>query len=197
MNALRRLTLLVSLASAAVAEVQARASKPAAPKAPESARVGDEAPAIDGSGPDGNGVSREHLRGKVVLLVFWTLDPATKSRMPLEPLRELRRAFRADERFLILTVCLPNGVDESDAWLDFVARQGKVDYGGGEVLFQNDPSWWNVFDFGVEEPTTARRYGVEETPAYFLIGDDGRLDAVRIPRERLRATVEASLRHAR
>lgn len=191
------MALLLWLASAAVAEVQAQAPKPAAPKAPGPARAGDEAPAIDGSGPDGNGVSREHLRGKVVLLVFWTFDPATKSGMPLKPLRELRQAFRADERFLILTVCLPNGVDESDAWLDFVARQGKVDYGDGETLFQNDPRWWNVFDFGVEEPTTARRYGVEETPAYFLIGDDGRLAAAHIPREQLRATVEAALRHAR
>lgn len=189
--------LLVLSSVAGAAEDGAPVPDRAASAAVEPAKVGETAPPIVAVNPDGNAVLGSHLKGKVVLLAFWTLDSEKGTGMPLETLRGPRSEFRADERFLILTVCVPDDeTDGTDDWIDFVHRRGKVDYGDGAISFQNDPRQWNAFQMDADEPTTAQRYGVADLPAYFLIGDDGRLVAARIPPADVPETVRGLLRPA-
>jgi hypothetical protein len=151
-------------------------------------KVGDSAPEIAAMNPDGNNVQTAHLKGQVVLLAFWAFDPESKSGMPLDSLRELRREFADDKRFLIITVCV-NDSDDWEAWGEFLVGQGQVEYEGYRGRFIDDPKWWNTVQADVEEPTTAQRYGADGTPAYFLFDGAGRLAAVSIPPAGLKETV--------
>jgi hypothetical protein len=146
----------------------------------EGPMVGDPAPEIAAMNPDGNYVQADHLKGRVVLLAFWAFDPKSKSGMPLDALRELRREFADDKRFLILTVCA-NDSDDWEAWGEHLIGQGRVEYDGYGGRFIDDPKWWNTVQADVEEPTMARRYGAADTPTYFLVDGEGRLAGVRLP----------------
>jgi hypothetical protein len=154
------------------------------PHGEDGPKVGEAFPqivAVDAAG-DSYPMRQENLKGKVVLLAFWTLDSKSMSGMPLERLGRLSREFAGDERCHIITVCV-NGMDDWDAWTDFWLRHAR---GEGKAPRFGGFHWWVMMQSDAEEPTTARKYGVVDTPAYYPVGVDGRLAAVRIPPEELR-----------
>jgi hypothetical protein len=155
---------------------------------PEVGEALPEVVAVDGAG-DSYPMRREDLKGKVVLLTFWSLDPKSMTGMPLERLEELSREFADDQRFHIITVCV-NGMDDWDAWGKFCLRHARGEH---KVPRFEGFHWWVMMQSDADEPTTARRYGVADTPAYFLVDADGRLAAVRISPEELRGTISRLL----
>lgn len=185
----RLLSVVVAVMSVVFAGPPARGGPPHGDDGPKVGGVFPSIVAVDAAG-DSYPMRQEDLKGEVVLLTFWTLDPKSLSGMPLERLGRLSREFADDKRFHIITVCV-NGMDDWDAWGDFwlqhVRGERKVPRFGGF-------HWWIMMQSDAEGPTTARRYGVVDTPAYYLIGTDGRLAAVRIPPEGLREAISRLLK---
>ena len=165
----------------------------------EGIEVGLPAPPLPAHGPDGNFVPEATLRGKYVLLAFWsvgTKDPVAERQYAR--LREVRREFAGQEKLLIISLCINAQSEEGayEAWGEFVMRQGVVDYGDGKRRFIDDSRWWQCFDIGGFALPSAPRYGVGRKPEAFLIGPDGRFVAVRIPPEELRRAVVKALGRA-
>src|SRR5262245_39539475 len=160
---------------------------------PGGVAVGRAAPPVIALFPSGDAVLPEQQTGKVVLLVFWSLQDAARAQL-FERLRAVRKEFARDDRLRIISVCTDSDGDSWETWGRFLLDQGAVDFGDGPRRFMDDDRWWNVFqNHGVAEPSS-RRYGVTTGPAAFLIGPDGRLLAVRIPAGEIRERVAAVLK---
>lgn len=169
--------------------VRSAATEP--PRGWDGPKVGEAFPdivAVDAAG-DAYSMGREDLKGKVVLLTFWTLDPESLSGMPKERLGRLSREFADDERFQIITVCV-NALEEPAAFGEFWRQRNQ----GGTEPRIGGSHWWVMAQSDAEEPTTAQRYGVVDTPAYYLIDRDGRLAGVRIAPDELRETIARLLK---
>jgi hypothetical protein len=152
---------------------------------------GTPAPPINAIGPDGNAFFPEHIKGKMMLLVFWSLhEPASIRQFGV--LENLRREF-AGQPLQIISLCTD---DDWDAWQRVMLDQGSLDFGQGPKPFNSDPQWWQLIQ-APRAPNTAAAYGVTKTPAAFLIGLDGRLGAVQIPSEKVRDIVNDALRSVR
>lgn len=165
---------------------------PPGPKG-DGVKVGDEAPGIMALHSDGDGVELI-LMGKVVVVAFWELDLETGTGMPIKTLFDLCREFSKEEDFLIITVC---SWTEWDAWMGFLARQGRVDYGDGRFgRFYSNRRWWNSMQLENGGPSTSQQYGVRKTPDFFVIGRDGRLAAAYVPPASLRDAVTKALKMA-
>jgi hypothetical protein len=149
------------------------------------------APPINAVAADGNAFFPEHIKGKVVLLVFWSLhEPASIRQFGV--LENLRKEF-AGRRLQIISLC----VDEDwDAWQRVMRDQGSVDFGQGLKPFDSDQQWWQLIQ-AARAPSTAAAYGATKTPAAFLTGLSGRFVALQIPSEKLREIVNETLRHSR
>jgi hypothetical protein len=161
--------------------------------------VGRPAPPLPAHGPDGNFIEPADLRGKYVLLAFWsagTKGPVAERQFAR--LREVRREFAGQERLLIVSLCADANMEEgaAAAWNEFVIGQGVVDYGDGKRRFIDDSRWWQCMDIAGPALPSAPRYGVGRMPEAFLIGPDGRFVAVRIPPEALRREVAKALGRA-
>ncbi|HEX4590396.1 MAG TPA: redoxin domain-containing protein [Gemmataceae bacterium] len=149
-------------------------------------RIGQPIPTFPALGPDGSPLRLEDIRGKTVLLNFWSLKDAGVQRR-FELLRDLRREFAA-ERFQIVSVCVDG---EWDEWLAFLERQKPLDEKFPMRPLYSDARWWQFFYRPATEgqPTFSGRM----TQDSFLIGPDGKFIAMNVRDDKLRATVEAAL----
>jgi hypothetical protein len=155
---------------------------------PVVAALGAIAPAINALGPDGNAFFPEHVKGKIVLLVFWSLhEPASIRQFGV--LENLRKEF-AGQPIQIISLCID---EDWEPWQRLLNEQGFFDLGDGPKPFNSDHQWWQLIQ-DANAPPTAASYGVSKTPAAFMIGLDGRLGAVGIQSEKLRETVSVALR---
>ncbi|MBK8978195.1 MAG: TlpA family protein disulfide reductase [Planctomycetes bacterium] len=124
-------------------------------------RVGAEAIPFDARTLDGSRVSLESLRGKVVLLDFWSSRVhAGRDTTPL--LKELDHAWR-DRGLAILGVCFD---DDRDVARSAAAASGRT--------------WPQIFDGRGWQNDVALRYAIEQVPDHVLIGRDGRIAAIRV-----------------
>jgi hypothetical protein len=153
--------------------------------------VGALAPPVNALAADGNAFFPEHIKGKVVLLVFWSLqEPASIRQFGV--LENLRKEF-AGQPLQIISLCID---EDWDAWQRVMKDQGPVDFGQGSKPFDSDHQWWQLIQ-SARAPSTAAAYGVTKTPAAFLTGLSGRFVALQIPSEKLREIVSETLRHCR
>jgi hypothetical protein len=149
------------------------------------------APPINAVAADGNAFFPEHTKGKVVLLVFWSLhEPASIRQFGV--LESLRKEFAA-RPLQIISLCID---EDWDAWQRVMSDQGSVDFGQGPKPFDSDHQWWQLIQ-SAGAPSTAAAYGVTKTPAAYLIGFSGRFVALQIPSEKLREIVNETLRSIR
>ena len=156
-------------------------------------RVGQVAPPVLATLPDGNFDVENGWDGKFVLLSFWSMkDPA--SLRQFESLKAIRREFAGNPRLRMLSVCTD---EDWDGWLRFQEGQGKVNYGDarGTFTFFMDHQWWNASQAASPFVSTDA-YEVTRLPAAFLIGPDRRLRALWIPTDRLRDVVARALKGA-
>ena len=143
--------------------------------------LGKPAPAIVATDVDGKPVSLAELKGRIVLVDFWaTWCPPCVASIPA--LSELARKYH-DRGFVILGVnvdAMHEDVQEMKKALPTVRR----------FLVRHRVTWTDLLN-GQGTADVAAAYGVEEIPANFLIGRDGKVVAVEQSGDALeRAVVE-------
>lgn len=128
--------------------------------------VGKLAPEIQGKDVDGDSVSLAGLKGKVVLIDFWaTWCPPCIANVP--DLQALRKKYGKDG-FEILGVNL-------DARREDVGSVEKATPIVKRFLLDARISWPNLMASAGGAGDPAAAFGVEEIPASFLIGRDGKI----------------------
>lgn len=145
--------------------------------------VGKPAPPIAGPDVDGRPVSLANHKGKVVLVDFWaTWCPPCIASIPA--LNALAQKYH-DQGFVILGVnvdAMHEDVKDMKTALPVVRR----------FLIKHGVPWTNLLN-GQEAGDFAKAYGVEEIPASFLIGRDGKIIAVDQSGDELERAVAAAL----
>jgi thiol-disulfide isomerase/thioredoxin len=130
--------------------------------------VGKPAPPVAGTDVDGKPASLADLKGKVVLVDFWaTWCPPCVASIPA--LNALADKYQ-DQGFAILGInvdAMHEDVKDEKAALQVVRR----------FLVKHRVTWLNLLNGqGVSDFATA--YGVEQIPASFLVGRDGKVVAL-------------------
>jgi thiol-disulfide isomerase/thioredoxin len=145
--------------------------------------VGKPAPTIVAMDVDGKPVSLAELKGRVVLVDFWaTWCPPCVASIPA--LNELAGKYH-DRGFVILGVnvdAMHEDVGEMKKALPVVRR----------FLVRHRVTWNNLLN-GQGAADFASAYGVEEIPANFLIGRDGKIVAVEQSGDALERAVAAAV----
>ena len=128
------------------------------------------APTIEGTDVEGKKVSLAGLKGKVVLVDFWaTWCPPCVASIPT--LKRLEATYR-DRGFAILGINL-------DARHEAAGEVGKSLPLVRKFLAEHEAAWTNLLD-AEGAGDFARAYGVEEIPANFLVGRDGKIVALEL-----------------
>jgi thiol-disulfide isomerase/thioredoxin len=130
---------------------------PAAAQAPSRRAVpkaGDLAPAFSLQTLDGKTLTRENLKGKVVVLDFWATWCAHSVRAMPE-LKDLKKK-NAAQPVVVVSV----SVDDNKKAIEEFVRTHAMD-------------WPQAWDPGME--TTMSVFGVQSFPTYIVIGADGRI----------------------
>jgi thiol-disulfide isomerase/thioredoxin len=145
--------------------------------------LGKPAPPIVATDVDSKAVSLADLKGRVVLVDFWaTWCPPCVASIPA--LNELARKHH-DRGFVILGVNV-------DAMHEDVKEMKVVMAAVRRFLVKHRAAWTNVLN-GQGAADFAAAYGVEEIPANFLIGRDGKVVAVEQSGDALERAVVAAL----
>jgi thiol-disulfide isomerase/thioredoxin len=146
--------------------------------------VGKPAPAIAANDVDGKPVSLADLKGKVVLVDFWATwcPPCVASIPALDALAEKYRG----QRFEILAVNL-------DAMHDDAKDDKAVLQDVRRFLVKHRVTWLNLLN-GRGAGAFAAAYRVEQIPANFLVGRDGRIVAFDQSGEMLERALEHALK---
>ncbi len=136
--------------------------------------VGDRVPDIIPKAADGRTLNLAALRGKVVLLAFWSTRWSMAS---LPHLKATYDAFGRDPRFVMI------GLNE-----DFAPEAMKW------CVARHNLAWEQRYLGRSDDPNPiAAAFGVRFLPAVFLIGPDGRVIAKDLEGDRIKQAVAASL----
>ncbi len=119
--------------------------------------VGQPAPAFAVLTLDGKDLSLESLRGKTVLIHFWTPSLSRQ----LDPLKLLQKRFAGDDRFAMVGFCLDRDADAARKAVEFLGITWP------QAVLRDREFDPIVVDYGARQPL----------PSY-LIGPDGKLLAV-------------------
>jgi len=145
--------------------------------------LGKNAPPISGTDVDGQAVSLAGLKGKVVLINFWaTWCPPCVAEIPR--LNTLAEKFH-DGGFEVL------GINDDAMHEDVKDPKSAVTVVRRFLVSQNI-SWTNVLNrTGANDFT--KPYGVEDIPANFLIGRDGKVIALELSGDGLERSVSQAV----
>jgi peroxiredoxin len=141
--------------------------------------IGKPAPAISGTDIDGKPVSLAHLKGNVVLVVFWASWCMPSS----AEVAWLDEVYSANEKrgFRVLGVSVDNlqsGGPKLETAMPYIRR----------FLLDHNIRWPNLLN-GAGSLDVAKAYGVIEIPANVLIGRDGTVIHRDLSRKNLGAVV--------
>jgi len=123
---------------------------------------------------DGREISVSAMTGRVVLVDFWATwcGPCIRA-MPA--LKELYRDYHS-KGFEIIGISLDNERADLDAYLEREAI-----------------TWPHYFDGKGWENDFAAEFGIDSIPATYLIGPDGRIEAINAGQDELRALIQKLL----
>jgi peroxiredoxin len=126
---------------------------------------------------DGQHLTLDDLKGKVVLLDFWATwcEPCREA---LPHVRDIAKKFQ-EQPLVILSVSLD---DNEEKWKEFIAKNGMT--------------WLNYRDGGFTGPV-AKRFGVEAIPHTFTIDADGVLQDEHIGDAAIEGKLKKLLARAR
>ena len=118
--------------------------------------IGKSVPDFSAIDLDGNPISLQDYRGKVVLLNFWAVwfDPSTAE---MTNVKKIYNAYK-DQDFDIIGISL----DTEKAKLR-------------RYINENDIQWRQIFDSASGEDAIVRRYGIRRIPALWLVDREGKL----------------------
>ena len=136
----------------------------------KSINVGGIAPDINLASPDGNMIKLSSLRGKYVLLDFWAswCGPCLAEVPNVKAIYDKYK----DKGFEIYGVSLDN---KEDAWKDAIEKHGLT--------------WLHVSSLKGWECPVAKQYNVTGIPKMFLLDPEGRIVAMDLRGEELKAKV--------
>jgi thiol-disulfide isomerase/thioredoxin len=110
------------------------------------------APDFSFTSAEGEYISTDELRGKVVLLDFWgTWCPPCRESLP--SLRDLNKRYSKEKAFVMISVSVR---DEEDVWRDFTVKNQMV--------------WPQAFD---RDSKIQRAFQVSRFPTYILVDHEG------------------------
>jgi peroxiredoxin len=132
--------------------------------------VGQSAPAISQTTPEGKTVSLADYRGKYVLVDFWA-SWCKPCRAENPALTKVYNEYKS-RNFDILGVSLDG---ENGKWL--------------KAIEDDHLPWTQVSDLKGVQNTAAQRYAVNAIPQNFLVGPDGKIVAVNLHGQELGATL--------
>lgn len=143
------------------------------------AMVGKAAPAINGRDADGEPVSLEKLKGKVVLVVFWaSWCPPCVENLPY--LNAVAERYGKDG-FTVLGVNVDEGPDREKLVRKFIVEFAVP---------------WPTVMNGQGDADFAKTFGVKEIPASVLVGRDGKVLNFDLTVEGLSKAVEKAIGNA-
>ncbi len=150
-------------------------------KQPKTLEVGDVAPPVLAPNVESDPITLKQYRGKYVLLNFWTPGCA-KCQAEFAHLKKTKEAFAHDGRLVILGLSL-----DKEAEADIAKRIAAIKAAGGIPWVQG---------FLGEESPVAKSYRIEDIPATFLIGPDGKILAKGLRGEKIKEVVVRELSKA-
>ena len=130
---------------------------------------------------DGRPVDLAKLRGKVVLIDFW----ATWCKPCLEEMPHVRAAYQKyhDQGFEVIGISFEKSPGTTPRPMERTAAQVV------QFARENDMPWPHHYDGAYWQNEFGRRFAINEIPATFLLGKDGRLVTTEAHGERLAAEV--------
>jgi peroxiredoxin len=138
-------------------------------------KIGEATPEISLKNANGETVSLQSLKGKVVLLDFWAswCGPCRKAN------KEFVKIYKKykEQGFEIYSVSVDG---DAAKWKDAVAKD-KI-------------TWTQVIDPGNWNSPTAKSWGIEALPTTFLIDKKGVLRHYDLEGKKLKSTIEALLK---
>lgn len=139
---------------------------------PAQLKVGDAAPAFSGKSINGEQISLENYKGKVVLIDFWaTFCPPCVSEVP--NVLAVYNKYK-DQGFEVIGISL----DREKSKLEAFVKEKSI-------------TWPQIFD---EDGKIAGTYGVPSIPTTCIINKEGKIAAVGILGDELDPAIEAALR---
>jgi peroxiredoxin len=138
--------------------------------------VGAMLPELELATLDGEKIDLATLRGKVVLLDFWATW-CGPCRLELPYVKKVHESFGGRADFMLLGISL----DQRESVLR-------------EFIKKEQFGWPQVQDSASGGGTVADAFGVQGIPATFLVGKDGKVIAVGLRGEQMKAEVEKALR---
>jgi len=128
-------------------------------------KVGQAAPDISLTKPDGTQLSLHSLKGKLVLIDFWATwcAPCVKEQPELKSLYSKFHKHVNDDQFEILGVSFDKN---GDSWQKAIERL--------------DISWPQVSDLKFWKSPVAKVYGIEELPFNVIVDAQGKVIAVSL-----------------
>jgi peroxiredoxin len=137
--------------------------------------VGDAAPPFTARTLDGKDLKLTDYRGKYVLLNFWAAW-SRPSADEVPRLKALYEAFGKDERFVMLGLSVDATADEARAFAD-----------------KNGLRWPQAHVGSVLWSPVTAEYGINDIPAVWLIGPDGKVVAKDLRGDEIKAAIGKAL----
>jgi peroxiredoxin len=140
-------------------------------------KPGDAVPDFETKTLEGKPLKLSDYKGKFVLVDFWTPMYGPASPTYLAQMKGLFEAHGKDPRFVMINLSMD---ETAETTKKFVEKQGL--------------GWTHAYIGTYDKTDLPRQWGMQNYPANYLIGPDGKLIAKSIQPEQLKAEIEKALK---
>ena len=119
--------------------------------------AGGEAPAIEGTTPDGKAIDLKVLNKKVIIIDFWRALNSQSLRDHEEMVKDMLPKYK-DKGLEVVSVSFD---DKRDKWLGYIAKSGM--------------SWPQLSDLKGDASPNAENWAITKIPTYYILDGKGRI----------------------